>query len=815
MDSFQVVGAFDTETTNIGDILQGYSAFPILYQIGLLNDKVEKVTPDNAQQKIDVQCYRDAESVYSTFDMVRETRGSIVPVILVHNLGFDMYSLAPYLLRNNIRVLAKTTVKPITFQILGEDGKPELVFLDTLGLFSKSLSVLGEECGMPKAIGDWDYNLVRTPDTPLTEDELHYAKQDIYTLLAYMGYFLRKNPDIKPSDMGLRVVTKTGIVRSKRMTHIGKLKSPKLKYKVQQYWHLLNKEQMPLSNEELFTMHAATRGGFTFCAKNNASKVFYAEDGYKLQSFDSTSQHPAQMCSHLYPQDFKEASLEQINIAFDTVSHVRLDRVLSFWIKPFPFAFYGAFLFKNLRPKEGSIFEHEGIYPLASARMFHKAPVFDNFANTSFKDAIAEMGYKDSAQDAVYSFGKLESASEAILYLTELEAWIMSRCYDWDSVEALSGYLSTTFRKASDMSLLSVMRFYAAKDALKSFMKTYKLGEKNDIEGIAPYYPDVFTGRCAKGIAEESELKEYYMLSKADLNSLFGIEAQNEAQRDYELDAIEGLVLTGEDGVHNLPKSPKCHYQYGARIVGWSRVAQVVIMELIAPYVEHIICGDTDSLKLYYHESKEKKILSALNKHARALDKAKKAVCRRAQICFKQQYSKLDGIGHYVDDGGYSAFSAAWNKSYIGLIDGKCKLTIAGIPTNRRSYDKETGEKRLDSYNDFCNALLEDGMSFSDVASLAIGYNVTLDSSITKLNARIHPLSWSESYVGWVTDYRGVKSYVKAPLALALYPTPKTVGDIYLADNAINCEIARKNNPDVNFRPVWLKWVDGKPRIER
>lgn len=521
MDVYRIIGAFDTETTNIGDVLTGYEAFPILYQYGRVKCDVEDITPDNAEGMIDISIVRSECDIYELFEREINTSAGFVPVVLVHNLGFDMYALAPYLLSKHVRVLAKTAKKPISFQIVDENGKPLLVFLDTLGLFMKSLKVLGDECGMSKAVGDWDYHLIRTPETPLTDAELHYAKQDIYTLLAYMGYFLRQNPDINQSDIGFRVQTKTGIVRSKRMIHVGQLKPRNSKLQVRQFWHLLNKSQRPKTDDELFTMHAATRGGFTFCARNNASRVFVSDGEHVIRSYDSTSQHPAQMVSHLYPQDFTEATSKQLEIAFGICASLSVDKVLDRWLKPFPYAFIGAFTFTNLRPLDGSVFAREGIFPLASARLLESAPIFDNQASAEFKDAARRKGYSDSAQEAVTAFGKLESAANCTLYLTELDAWILSRCYAWDCVEAVHGYLSSKFRKAPDMSTLSVMRYYAAKDALKAYMEGYKQGQCNDTSKIERYYPESFVKRCKGGDVDMSELKSYYMLAKADLNSLF------------------------------------------------------------------------------------------------------------------------------------------------------------------------------------------------------------------------------------------------------------------------------------------------------
>ena len=268
------------------------------------------------------------------------------------------------------------------------------------------------------------------------------------------------------------------------------------------------------------------------------------------------------------------------------------------------------------------------------------------------------------------------------------------------------------------------------------------------------------------------------------------------------------MVLVGEDGLHNMPKSPKCFYQFGQRIVGWSRVAQTVVIELLAPHVENIICGDTDSIKIVLKDSNYKKCIAMLKKHARALDKAKRAVLKRAKTCYPDMYDPLAGIGHYVFDGEYQAFMCAWNKAYIGLSDGEIHTTLAGVPTSKRTPGKH------DSFDDFANALAKK-QGFAKTASTLLAYNVTIDASLTKLNARLRPKTWGSMLEIDVTDYQGKTAHVKAPEAIALFPGLKTIGDTQNPDNAHNAQIALANNPDTNIAPIWIKWRRGKPVIER
>ena len=274
------------------------------------------------------------------------------------------------------------------------------------------------------------------------------------------------------------------------------------------------------------------------------------------------------------------------------------------------------------------------------------------------------------------------------------------------------------------------------------------------------------------------------------------IEATNEYRRDFEL-SEEGIVLTGEDGLCNAPKNPKTWYQFGQRIVAWSRIAQHVAMQLVGDHAEAIICGDTDSFKLYCRREEVQDIDAKLKDMGRCIDIARDRACERVKARYAEHYHELGGIGYYVSEGCYDGFSASWNKSYVTLHDGRIECTIAGLPTARGEH----------SVNAYCDELLSRGFSFYDIACSVIGYNTTFDYSLTKLNARKHP-EWGRYFDGEVTDYMGRTSHVRAPMMIALYPEPKTIGGTDKAENEVNACIAQNNNPNVNTDPVTLYWDD-------
>lgn len=782
---YRIIGAYDSETTNLDQ--NGVKiAFPVLHQLGILDAPIETITAANVKNHTTIELYRNSIELYARLDDLAQDRRDYVPVLCCHNLAFDIQALSPYLdeRRENVRVLAKSCRKPISITLLDDNGNPSLVIWDTLQFSMMGLARMGNECGMPKLSGKWNYDLIRTPQTPLNPNEIEYAKHDIYTLLAWLGYWLAKNPDIDPVRLGLNIVTKTGVVREKRRVRFAGLKGNNSRYTVGQFWYLHNDTNKPKTDDELFSMIACTRGGFTFTASSNAHIPYSLNDGYHVYGFDAASMHPSQMVSHRYPVKFRETSCDVLDLAFDIIVNTSIETVLTRFDKPFNSGILACYEFSNLRPKKGTIYERFGIFPLASAR-FKSVSAFelndDNQDSQEFNLNLEREGYKDTVVNPRLEFGKLVSCDSCRLFLTELAIWELSRCYEWDSVKAIFGYITGRFERPTDLAVISVMQFYKAKNEFKRAMREYS--EKCTISNgeilLKLGIPAYLINDMENGNTTQDDLDITYKGLKADLNSLFGIEATNEYRRDTVLTG-DGIAYTGDFGICNAPKTSKCCYQFGQRIVGWSRITQIIIMELIAPHIETILNGDTDSLKVIAHESVFNDIQSALNRYAHAIDHAKNDVCKRVRIGYPSVYDRLDGIGHYEHELTVDNFTVVWNKGYFYHDDsGKYHMTIAGIPS-----------KGLET--------LCEGLSIETVANDYIGYNATITPDLTGLNQHAIP-DWGAIFSDYVTDYTGIRSFVTEPASICIYPMAKTIGDTDTYENAMNCSIAMQNNPDLNI----------------
>lgn len=765
---YRVIAAYDTETTNLQRGVK-MLAFPILHQIGFLNKCVEslrEITPDNVKQLVNVHTFRHAVETYDVFEQLLARDENYVPVVMVHNLGFDMYALAPWLLTHKTNVLARSSAKPIKIEVLNADDQPALIFWDTVGFFAKNLATMGAELGFEKLVGMWDYEKVRTPESPLTSDEYAYAERDIHVLFAYMGHYLRLNTTLDESKLGRKISTKTGVVRYKREMAFDKLWALEQKRTAGGMWRSHTQHQRIKTNDELWTAQQATRGGLTFTAKRWASiPLDLAGTDNVVIGYDAASMHPSHMVSHWYPRDFAEADVDVLALDMELVKAITLNELLEHFEEPFPVAFNACIDIKGLRLKEGSVFKHEGIATLANARR-----------GWPDKERKRKADYKDSWGTGDEAFGKLESADYARLYMTELDWWIINQVYDYDTATPVHGYETGRFCRPTDYAVLSVMRFYKTKKDFKAFMKTGELTPA--IETVLP--------ECD---LSRDDVKQLYAILKSDLNALYGIEITNEARPDQKLVPRGGIVDEPELGVKDMPSLSKTWYQFGQRVVGWSRIAQVINILLIKDYCEGIICGDTDSLKVLVKRKEVNNVKSMLKTYANALTRAKTLVCDRVKRNYPQHYDEMEGIGGYENEFETTRFYAAWNKAYMLERDGKAEVVIAGIPTDK-------GET---SYEKLANELLE-VCTWGEVCGQLLGYNITIGYGVTSLNDKVVP----EFGTWFDDDVDGVR--VNEPAMIAICPDPRTIGGTLEPENRRNSVIALGNNADICVTPTLIDW---------
>ena len=816
---FRVAAVFDTETTNIGEGAET-RAYPILYIFNdLRNTPLESYTPDTD----DVRFYRyTSEALAYIDDLIEYGRvHAYVPIIAAYNLMFDMQSLMLELAQSYaIEVNAQTATSVYTLDLL-IDEVVVCRFWDTFYLEMGGLRAMGETCGLPKAVGDWDYTLVRTPETPLTEDEKFYARRDVQVIPQYLQWLLRANHWLTSDMLGCRVLTKTSLVRQMARREIGgrrvTLRGGK-KLTLQRAFEMTCNQEFPRSYESYALRKACFRGGLTFTSAKTASVVVP-----NVASLDVTSMHHAFINGRRLPVKFAPTPSELLQIACERIAATSLDDVLSHYDDPFRVGLHVAVRFSNLRLRKGTCFAAWGIAICPRSkfvRTLHAGTDYSNNDRAKTQDnSIRARGYVDSAVNPVYAFGKLYSADECMLHVNEIELWDVAQVYEYDDMRVLYGESTTKTITPPDYVTLQSNMLFARKTDVKNLIKGYTEG--------TPYVGDI-PDTIPEGIARDAKtgelsmkfLQSYYGSTvKGQFNGIYGTQAQDVMKADYrvtetgELEVDKTTVCTPDNFAEKRPKTPRVLYTYGMRIVAGSRMHLLIAMMLIYRHFGERVTvtgGDTDSLKIScYDDVSDEELLDVLKPLHNAIENAISNTMRRVRNTAPDMASTLNHIGQFeVEDCGgttrYAEHMELWNKARVSLDrKGRVHVTCAGLPRPDGVYTIE----------DFIADVMRTGHSFRETVQMSLGYDVLVDYDICHTLQRNRPHVW-DKYVGTVTDYQGATYHVDVPEAIALYPAGRWLGESDKQANGENLTYIRNMyNRNMETTPRELIMRDGKPMI--
>lgn len=816
---FRVAAIFDSETTNIGEGADT-RAYPILYIFNDLRDTpLESYTPDTD----DVRFYRrTSEALAYIDDLIEYGRAhGYVPIIAAYNLMFDMQTLMLELAQSyTITANAQTATSVYTLDLC-VGGDVVCRFWDTFYLEMGGLRAMGETCGLPKAVGDWDYSLVRTPETPLTDEELFYARRDVQVVPQYLQWLLRANSWLSSDMLGCRVLTKTSLVRQMARREIGgrrvTLQGGK-KITLQRAFELTCNQEFPRDYKSYALRKACFRGGLTFTAARTASVVVD-----NVASLDVTSMHHAFINGRRLPVRFAPTPPELLQIACESIIATPLVDVLARYDDPFRTGVHVAVRFTNLRLRKGTCFDAWGIAICPRSKFVKTLQADTDYSNNerakTQENSIRARGYVDSAVNAAYAFGKLYSADECILHVNEIELWNVAQVYEFDEMHVLYGEATTKTIVPPDYVTLQSNMLFARKTDVKNLIKGYT-------EGV-PYARDI-PDSIPEGIARDAKtgalsmkfLQSYYGSTvKGQFNGIYGTQAQDVMKADYrvteagELEVDKTTVCTPGNFAKKRPKTPRVLYTYGMRIVAGSRMHLLIAMMLIyRRFGDRVTVtgGDTDSLKISCADDvTDTELLDALEPLHTAVETAINRTMRRVRTTAPDMASTLDHIGKFeVEDCGgatrYAEHVELWNKARVSLdAGGRVHVTCAGLPRPDGMYTIE----------DFIADIMRAGHGFAETVQMSLGYDVLVDYDICHTLQRNRPHVW-DRYVGTVTDYRGTVSHVDASEAIALYPSGRWLGETDKQANGENIAYLRNvYNRNVETEPRELVVQDGTPKI--
>ena len=816
---FVICASFDTETTNYGSG-KDVHAFTVLY---IFNDlRLVDLTTYKINVNDKVLFLRTEEEALNYIEEIIEfgKRANCIPVICAYNLMFDLQTLI-YDLNMRYEMVANAQSSTNVYTIdLKVDDVTILRFWDTFHLEMRGLSAMGETCGIPKAEGDWDYTLIRTKETPLTDEELFYAKRDVQIIPAYLCYLLNANEWLKQSDLGCSIITKTSLVRQMAQKQIGQMRYKKRNGRnitLQWMFEKTCKQQLPQTYEQYALRKSCFRGGFTFTSGCAANRVVE-----NVASLDVTSMHHAFINGRYIPIDFNLVPLETLYLGMNLVLSKTVANVLNNYHQPFECAFHALFSFKNIRLKKDTCFDKWQIALIPSSkfkRNIKSLEYDDNVLNIEAENYIRERGWYDTAENPMFAFGKLYKADSCNLFLSELELWCINQIYEWDEIKPLMGELTVKFKIPPDYVTLQSNSLFEMKNDAKVINKSYKEGVPYEKE-IPFTIPSGIASGLASGKLSAGFFESYYTSTvKGMFNGIYGTMAQDVYKPSYTVEEGELYVdastkTTKDNFEEKTPKRCKVLYTYGLRIVGGSRMHLVLAMILLYNKLGDRIMvtgGDTDSLKIRCdYDVTHEMLLDVLKPLHKAINKAIEFTMQRVRKLFPKFASKLTGIGEFECEkcGGFDFWKyhfEAWNKARISISqDNKVHITCAGLSRPLGMYTIE----------DFIADFLEAGYAVNEILPNILGYNVFVTHELCYALEHKKPYC-NDIFHENVTDYLGNTYEVCQIEAISLYDSGRYLGDTLKKTNNENVNYLRNiQHMDVNTSEKWLQISDeGVPQI--
>lgn len=367
--AFNIPIAFDTETTSY--------VTPSGEKIGWCYIWMFRFGDPLDENSIAV--YGRSMDVFDTFLTEISNRLKLIEkartiIVYVHNLGFDFEFIREKFV--------------ITDQLHADTHNPIFVresrnfeFRDSLILSGGlSLKKIGEtlDNGLTKKVGDLDYKLIRTPETPLTETELGYCQGDIDVLSSYIQTQIDHYKNITHIPL-----TNTGRVRVYAKNSIYKTHS----YGVYtRYRELMNK--CVLTPDEYTQCQNAFYGGYT-----HANAKYTGQTLHNVASYDFTSSYPAVMLTERFPMGKPE---HRESMAFDEFRGLINDPL------------------------------HCCIADIQMSDVWIKNDLGDAYLSNNIE--------KNRIENPVMDNGRIRHCDRIAMTVTDVDMKIIAQCYDWDKI---------------------------------------------------------------------------------------------------------------------------------------------------------------------------------------------------------------------------------------------------------------------------------------------------------------------------------------------------------------------------------------------
>lgn len=260
-------------------------------------------------------------------------------VVYVHNLPYEFQFIRKHLEWEEVFILDER--KPVYAR---SDGIEFRCSLKLAG--GKSLENVAKDLQkykVKKAVGNLDYDLIRTPITPLTQKELLYCENDIRVILCYIQEKIEQDGDITKIPL-----TNTGYVRNYCRKECYSKWKP--------YRRIM--ESLTLEPNEYSQLKRAFQGGFTHANAHYVNKVLE-----NVGSHDFTSSYPAVMVLEKFPMStstlitngINEKELIELLLCYCCVFDIEIWGMMPKRFQEHPLSRYKCFICENYVVDNGRI----------------------------------------------------------------------------------------------------------------------------------------------------------------------------------------------------------------------------------------------------------------------------------------------------------------------------------------------------------------------------------------------------------------------------------------------------------------------------
>lgn len=390
--------AFDTETTNYNDRGDPVGWLYIwMFRIG-----------DPLSKRTEFFYGRDTLILSDFLSGLSDalSLGKSLVYIYVHNLSFDLEFI-----RDRLDITAELhSAAHEPFFVRDRRG---FEFRDSLKLSGgMRLQKIGEDLnnGLVKLCGDLDYDLIRTPHTPLNEKEMGYCQGDVDVLASYIAREMQRYNGLNHVPL-----TNTGRVRRHAADVIfGKAhKGAKARYR-----ELMS--ECVLTFEEYLQCKRGFGGGFTHANIKYVRKLLRG-----VKSYDETSAYPTVMLSEKFPMGKPQH--------IDTCTYDELREMVN---DPDCCILFDV-QFSDLRVKDG---------------------VGDCYLSNDASKVMMESPISDN--------GRIRECGKYAATITDVDFKIIAKCYEWDDIH-ISNVLKWRNDYLPSPIIDIVLDLYNAKTTLK------------------------------------------------------------------------------------------------------------------------------------------------------------------------------------------------------------------------------------------------------------------------------------------------------------------------------------------------------------